>query len=101
MEKLRILLFFTVLATLLGSTSCTPQMDEGGSKPMEENSGKGVNTDPKPAPKPEIPDEPCHYNGHQLHVGPKGGCYYFYDGRKKEYVDHSFCKDCEKEKKAK
>lgn len=46
------------------------------------------------APKPDKPDEPCHYNGHQLHVGPRGGCYYFYDGKKKEYVDHSYCRDC-------
>jgi hypothetical protein len=48
----------------------------------------------QPAPKVDQPDAPCTYNGHALHVGKKGGCYYFYDGKKKEYVDRSFCNSC-------
>lgn len=59
------------------------------------NEGSGGGSTPhKSSTKPHHADEPCHYNGHQLHVGPKGGCFYYYDGKKKEYVDHSYCKDC-------
>lgn len=35
----------------------------------------------------------CSYNGHSLHTGEKGGCYY-YSGSKKVYVDKSYCKSC-------
>jgi hypothetical protein len=35
----------------------------------------------------------CTYNGHQLHVGSRGGCYY-YSGNSKEYVDRSYCSGC-------
>ncbi|MFN4364537.1 hypothetical protein [Chryseobacterium hispalense] len=35
----------------------------------------------------------CTYNGHQLIVGPRGGCYY-YSGNSKEYVDRSYCSGC-------
>ena len=54
----------------------------------------------KPTPKPDKPDEPCHYNGHQLHIGKKGGCYYLYDGKKKEYVDRTYCDSCPHETKS-
>ena len=60
----------------------------------DDGDGGRSGTSHKSSPKPNVPDEPCHYNGHKLHVGPKGGCYYIYDGHKKEYVDHSYCKDC-------
>jgi hypothetical protein len=35
----------------------------------------------------------CTYNGHELIVGPRGGCYY-YSGNSKEYVDRSKCSGC-------
>ncbi len=35
----------------------------------------------------------CTYNGHELIVGPRGGCYY-YSGNSKEYVDRSYCSGC-------
>ncbi|WP_299180488.1 hypothetical protein [uncultured Chryseobacterium sp.] len=35
----------------------------------------------------------CTYNGHQLYVGKRGGCYY-YAGNSKEYVDRSYCSGC-------
>lgn len=35
----------------------------------------------------------CTYNGHQLYVGPRGGCYY-YAGNSKEYVDRGYCASC-------
>jgi hypothetical protein len=35
----------------------------------------------------------CTYNGHQLFVGKRGGCYY-YSGDLKEYVDRSYCSGC-------
>ncbi|WP_312767191.1 hypothetical protein [Epilithonimonas sp.] len=35
----------------------------------------------------------CTYNGHQLFVGKRGGCYY-YSGNSKEYVDRSYCSGC-------
>lgn len=35
----------------------------------------------------------CTYNGHQLYVGSRGGCYY-YSGNSKEYVDRSYCSGC-------
>jgi hypothetical protein len=36
----------------------------------------------------------CTYNGHTLHVGEKGGCYYVSSGGNKEYVDKSYCSGC-------
>ncbi|WP_312389815.1 hypothetical protein [Chryseobacterium sp.] len=35
----------------------------------------------------------CTYNGHQLYVGPRGGCYY-YAGNSKEYVERAYCSSC-------
>lgn len=35
----------------------------------------------------------CSYNGHELNVGPRGGCYY-YSGSSKQYVDRSYCSGC-------
>lgn len=35
----------------------------------------------------------CSYNGHQLYVGKRGGCYY-YSGNSKVYVDRSYCSGC-------
>lgn len=35
----------------------------------------------------------CTYNGNQLYVGAKGGCYY-YSGKSKQYVDRSYCSGC-------
>ncbi|MFN1218415.1 hypothetical protein ACKW6Q_15715 [Chryseobacterium kwangjuense] len=35
----------------------------------------------------------CTYNGNQLYVGKRGGCYY-YTGSSKQYVDRSYCSGC-------
>lgn len=35
----------------------------------------------------------CTYNGSQLYVGKRGGCYY-YAGSSKQYVDRSYCSGC-------
>lgn len=35
----------------------------------------------------------CSYNGQQLYVGSRGGCYY-YSGSNKQYVDRSYCASC-------
>lgn len=35
----------------------------------------------------------CTYNGSQLYVGKRGGCYY-YSGNSKQYVDRSYCSGC-------
>ncbi|WP_144428844.1 hypothetical protein [Chryseobacterium sp. StRB126] len=35
----------------------------------------------------------CSYNGNQLYVGSRGGCYY-YSGNSKQYVDRSYCSSC-------
>lgn len=35
----------------------------------------------------------CTYNGHTLHVGERGGCYYM-AGSSKEYVERSKCSGC-------
>ncbi|WP_336964553.1 hypothetical protein [Chryseobacterium contaminans] len=35
----------------------------------------------------------CTYNGNQLYVGSRGGCYY-YSGNSKQYVDRSYCAGC-------
>lgn len=35
----------------------------------------------------------CTYNGQELFVGPRGGCYY-YAGSSKQYVDRSYCSGC-------
>lgn len=31
------------------------------------------------------------YNGHQLYLGPKGGCYYINSNNNKTYVDRDYC----------
>ena len=31
------------------------------------------------------------YNGHQLWIGPRGGCYYYNSNHNKTYVDRSYC----------
>ena len=36
----------------------------------------------------------CTHNGRQLHVGPRGGCYYINGNGNKTYVDRSFCSGC-------
>lgn len=36
----------------------------------------------------------CSYNGHALHVGEKGGCYYVNSSGNKEYVDKKHCSSC-------
>ncbi len=33
----------------------------------------------------------CTYNGHTLHRGPQGGCYYINSSGDKEYVDRANC----------
>ncbi|CEJ68689.1 hypothetical protein BN1195_00978 [Chryseobacterium oranimense G311] len=38
--------------------------------------------------------EYCSYNGHTLHTGEKGGCYYINSSGDKVYVDKSYCKGC-------
>ena len=38
-------------------------------------------------------DRGCTYNGNQLYVGKRGGCYY-YTGNSKQYVDRSYCSGC-------
>jgi hypothetical protein len=35
----------------------------------------------------------CTYNGHQLYVGSRGGCYY-YSGSSKKYVERAYCASC-------
>lgn len=41
----------------------------------------------------EKQEEPCgYYNGNQLYIGPKGGCFYYNSNGNKTYVDRSECK---------
>lgn len=42
---------------------------------------------------PEIDTDCGEYNGHTLHKGPQGGCYYYSSGGNKVYVDRDLC-DC-------
>ncbi len=35
----------------------------------------------------------CTYNGHELFVGSRGGCYY-YSGNSKKYVERAYCSGC-------
>lgn len=37
----------------------------------------------------------CYYNGHLLHVGPQGGCYYINSNGNQTYVDRSECAGCD------
>ena len=36
----------------------------------------------------------CSYNGNDLNVGKRGGCYYYSGSGNKVYVDRSYCKNC-------
>lgn len=93
MTNIRNRMWLWIMVATLGWAGCGGgggTLDNGAGYDEPRRSGGSHSS----SPKQDKPDEPCHYNGHQLHVGPKGGCYYFYDGKKKEYVDHSFCKGC-------
>lgn len=40
-------------------------------------------------------DQKCDFvNGHQLYLGPQGGCYYNNSNGNKEYVDRAMCQNC-------
>jgi hypothetical protein len=43
-------------------------------------------------PSTAIPlNGPCEYKGHELFLGPKGGCYYINKNGNKTYVDRAYC----------
>ncbi|MDF3076174.1 MAG: hypothetical protein K0S09_63 [Sphingobacteriaceae bacterium] len=42
-----------------------------------------------------VDDQRCDvHNGHQLFLGPQGGCYYVNSSGNKTYVDRSECINC-------
>jgi hypothetical protein len=90
-----------ILMAAMTFVGCNGNMGTNASFPTTQDAEQDDNELPtKPTPKPDKPDEPCHYNGHQLHIGKKGGCYYLYDGKKREYVDRSYCDSCPHKTKA-
>lgn len=70
----------------------TPNPQEVKTAKVKPTTEKPITVKPKPS-KPKTESKNCTYNGHQLYVGKRGGCYY-YAGRSKEYVDRSYCKGC-------
>ena len=45
-------------------------------------------------PTPTTSSGSCTYNGHSLHVGEEGGCYYINSSGNKSYVDRLYCASC-------
>ena len=54
-----------------------------------EDSSSNFSSDP-PSGNPSS-TTPCKYNGHILHKGSQGGCYYINSSGNKQYVDRSLC----------
>lgn len=71
-------------------------------KPIEKAPSASI-PQSEPTPKPQSESKPktepinnhagCYFNGHELSVGPRGGCYYW-SGSSKRYVDRSYCSGC-------
>lgn len=89
-------LFFTLLTLVLlipttyeaatsHSFSTTEFATKKQKKKKSSKKGKSAKTYSK--------NKGCNYNGHELYVGKRGGCYY-YAGNSKEYVDRSYCSGC-------
>ncbi|WP_223557834.1 hypothetical protein [Chryseobacterium lathyri] len=96
------LLFTTLLATGLllpvnftAAVNNTASKTELSSKKQKKKTKKSKSTSSgsKKSGSFYSSNKSCTYNGNKLYVGKRGGCYY-YAGSRKQYVDRSYCSNC-------
>ncbi|SEW44067.1 hypothetical protein SAMN05421841_3142 [Chryseobacterium wanjuense] len=83
-------------ATISATTNSTTSTTEFSTKKPKKAKGKKHRKSKRSKAKSSRSysrSKGCTYNGHELIVGPRGGCYY-YSGNSKEYVDRSYCSGC-------
>jgi len=64
-----------------------------GKKPRKNKANKKSKSKSSSSSRTFTSSKGCTYNGQQLYVGSRGGCYY-YSGSSKQYVDRSYCSGC-------
>ncbi|RXM38595.1 hypothetical protein BOQ62_16110 [Chryseobacterium sp. CH21] len=64
-----------------------------GKKPRKSKTSKKSRSKSSSSSRTFTSSKGCSYNGNQLYVGSRGGCYY-YSGSSKQYVDRSYCAGC-------
>jgi len=74
------------------STSISSK-ESSGKKPRKSKTNKKSRSKSSSSQRTFTSSKGCSYNGQQLYVGSRGGCYY-YSGSSKQYVDRSYCASC-------
>ncbi|KMQ66699.1 hypothetical protein ACM46_04090 [Chryseobacterium angstadtii] len=96
------LLFTTLLAagllfpaSLIATENSSPSKTELSPKKQKKKTKKSNKSSGSKKPRSfySSNNKSCTYNGNQLYVGSRGGCYY-YAGSSKQYVDRSYCSGC-------
>ncbi|HCA05577.1 hypothetical protein [Chryseobacterium sp.] len=94
------LLFTAFLATGLllpasftATAHSTASKTELSSKKQKKKAKKSTGSSSSKKSKSYSNTKSCTYDGNQLYVGKRGGCYY-YAGSSKQYVDRSYCSGC-------
>lgn len=90
---LALLLPTSISASDNGTASAKELSFSKGKKKKSRKSAKSKRSKAKRSRSRSTANRGCTYNGHELIVGERGGCYY-YSGNSKEYVDRSYCSGC-------
>lgn len=80
-------------ANIFASTNNTTSTEMSFSKGKKKKSKKSKKSKSRNSRSSYSQSRNCTYNGHTLYVGKRGGCYYM-AGNSKEYVDGSYCSNC-------
>ncbi|AZA67265.1 hypothetical protein EG345_23150 [Chryseobacterium carnipullorum] len=80
-------------ASFTATVNRTASKTEVSSKKQKKKSKKNKSSSSSKRSKSYAQNRGCTYNGNQLYVGSRGGCYY-YTGSSKQYVDRSYCSGC-------
>lgn len=80
-------------ANISATTNSTISKTEFSAKKPKKKYKKNRSAKIKKGSKSYSRNRGCTYNGYQLYVGQRGGCYYM-AGNSKEYVDRSYCSGC-------
>jgi len=91
--SLGLLLPVSISASTNATTSTTEFSAKKPKKQKTKKSRKSKRSKARSSSRSYAKSKGCTYNGHELIVGPRGGCYY-YSGNSKEYVDRSYCSGC-------
>ncbi|MCW3160773.1 hypothetical protein [Chryseobacterium oryctis] len=88
-----LLAFGLLLPASVSATENTTTSTEFFSKRTKKNKSRKAKRTKSRSSRSYSKSGGCTYNGHQLYVGSRGGCYY-YAGNSKEYVDRAYCSGC-------